>query len=92
MNIKLVDESDIKKTEKKRFPVDLIDKDEIVIKEENAGKKEILKLPEANGMTFISKENIVECERSARLGVTDNCALCQAMNSELFKKCPNKWK
>lgn len=83
MVLELLDESKIKKTGKSDIKIDpAIDKKiKLEINTMHVKKK---------GLEFIKKENIASCERREN-GMTDNCALCEALDHETFNRCPNKW-
>jgi hypothetical protein len=41
-------------------------------------------------MDILTAGKILKCER-LELGASDNCALCQGVDNEIFVKCKNKW-
>ena len=81
MEIKLVDLSDIKKPVTKRYD----------IKESPGEKCQIKKVPlEIISKNMISCEEI-SCERT-KLGMTDNCTICENKHNDLFIRCKTKYK
>ena len=81
MDIKLVDVSDIKKPLGERYS----------IKESPAEKCQVKKVPlEIISKNMISCEEI-SCERT-KLGMTDNCTICENKNGDLFIRCNTKYK
>lgn len=81
MNIELVDASDIKKPLGQRYD----------IKEYPGEKCQTKKVP----MEIIPKDMIsceeVNCERT-KLGMTDNCVICENINKDIFVRCKTKYK
>jgi len=81
MDIKLVDASDIKKPLGERY----------YIKEHPGERCQIKKVP----MEIIPKDMIsceeINCERT-KLGMTDNCVICENINKDIFVRCKTKYK
>lgn len=88
MTLELIDASDVKKSETKRevkrpeMGDSLHTPRGIDIIRESGGIKKL---------EIVSREDTVECERTKN-GMSDNCSMCQALNSEMFRRCTNKWK
>jgi hypothetical protein len=89
MVLELVDESDIKKPDKKHGRLLAYVPDDDVVKDVEVTEK-IGIVETKRKLEFVPKEDAIECERR-RIGMTDNCVLCQASNKEIFGRCPNKW-
>jgi len=81
MDIKLIDASDIKKPLGQRYD----------IKEYPGEKCQIKRVP----MEIVPKDMIsceeISCERT-KLGITDNCAICENKNHDIFVRCKTKYK
>ncbi len=43
-----------------------------------------------NPLMTMSEDKDIKCERS-KLGMADNCAMCQVVDKEIFDRCKNKW-
>lgn len=96
MALELLDESRIKKTGVRpdiKIEIDIDKKyekgkneKEIKIETKIVKQSSVKKI----GFELLKKENIAGCERREN-GMTDNCALCKALNNETFNRCTNKW-
>lgn len=81
VNIEIIDVSKMKQPVIKRYD----------IKESPGEKCQIKKVPlEIISKNMISCEEI-SCERT-KLGMTDNCTICENKNSDLFIRCRTKYK
>ncbi len=82
MEIKLIDISEIKKLEPKRYE----------IKEAPGEKCESRTVP----LETIAETDIIFCEEVAcermKMGVTNNCVICENKNNEVFARCKTKYK
>jgi len=66
--------------------LELIDESEVKPIKETPKKIENVDIK----LKIISKEDVRSCER-VKNGMTSNCAICQALNKDIFDRCNNKW-
>lgn len=83
MNIKLIEETEMKEEipTKKKFE----------IKEDKGEKCKIKEVPLEQIPEDMMLCEEVSCERTA-MGVLNNCAICQALNGDIFARCKTKFK
>jgi hypothetical protein len=83
MHVEIIDVSEMKETKQpvKRYDIKPIQGEKCITK----------KVP----MELLPKDMVyceeISCERTKK-GMTDNCALCQHINGDIFIKCQTKYK
>lgn len=87
MALELVDASEIKKDDDIKIDAEKDKKDG---KDKNDGKDKKDGIKE-KGLRLLQKGDVISCER-VKIGIVNNCALCEITNNEIFVRCPNKWK
>lgn len=91
MSLELIDKSEMKKdndekNKKVEIETDKKDKkDKSVEKDKNIGESK------KKGLKLLPKGDVIFCER-VKKGITNNCALCEMTDKDVFARCTNKWK